>query len=302
LLEGPPDLAGPLASEVAWRRWNHELDALFGKLLTAARPSLCPFCSLAKQEAAKTRWRVPFTLRPGARWPVRRRSTARFSVTAPAGRATTFFAGSQRISSAAAEGTLFLNEIEELSPEAELALVPMLKSSPRAGANDRVFPAIQPRSEATVPRIRADLLAQLAGFTMPVRPLRERREDLGTMVARSCGAWAAAKRNGIAMNPEWARRCFLHDWPYNVSELDSCVHTAVALSTDGLSTGRQPRFFLREGPLPGDLIEGGSRDSPSNGEGPLDPDPEFGQNVRRALKCNLSVAGLPEDGCYTRTW
>jgi transcriptional regulator with AAA-type ATPase domain len=195
----------------------------------------------------------------------------------------------------AAGGTLLFSEIEQLSPVAELALLPMLRSDPRPNeaalvSSMRASPDLRPQ----VPAIRADLLARLAGFTVSLPPLRERREDLGTLLAQALLRVGSPDPARITMDPGMGLALLLHEWPYNMSELESCVRTAVALSANGCIQWSPMTLFppsaprAVEGP-PSEVAE--PRDVDDEGE-QHEPTLEFVQSVRRALKCNLSVAGL----------
>jgi hypothetical protein len=151
-----------------------------------------------------------------------------------------------------------------------------------------------------VPRIRADLLARLAGFAMPVQPLRARREDLGTLLSLILRRVGGVDPARITIDQEMGQALVLHDWPYNISELESCVRTAVALSTDGRIHWSPATLFHARAPVvwdrPADDPPASRRVDNEGAKAPPEPDAEFVQNVRRALKCNLSLAGLQKNG------
>jgi hypothetical protein len=97
----------------------------------------------------------------------------------------------------------------------------------------------------------------------------------------------------------------LHDWPYNISELDSCLRSALAMSADGCMRWSSSSALLYARPpseRPGETeevtsmprLKAATRDSSAAISPELDE--EFVQNVRRALKCNLSVTGLQKNG------
>jgi len=198
----------------------------------------------------------------------------------------------------AAGGTLFLSEIEQLSPVAELALLPILRSDPPGNAaalisSMRASPDLRPQ----VPPIRADLLAHLAGLTVSLPPLRNRREDFGTLLAQMLGR-VSADPHGITMDPSMGQALLLHEWPYNISELESCIRTAVALSAGGCIKWSPSTLFPAGAPR---VTEAPSEPPPAalpaEEEGELrEASSDFVQNVRRALKCNLSVPGLQKNG------
>jgi len=91
-------------------------------------------------------------------------------------------------------------------------------------ATHRELPAL-----VTEQRFRADLLARLSGFTLRVPTLRERREDLGTMVATILARAAGAKAPRLRLSRAAARRLFTHAWPLNARELAQSLTTALAI-------------------------------------------------------------------------
>jgi hypothetical protein len=205
----------------------------------------------------------------------------------------------------AAGGTLFLDEIEGLSPLAQLALLPLLRSPARAGKPAIVSSVRSSDLGPQVPRILADLLAELAGFTMPVPPLRAVREDIGGLVARILEKTERVDASRIHMDPAMGRAVMLHDWPYNVSELDRCIRTAAAQTSDGCMRWSPSPLFRAQKPAAmesladeGALVRAEKTPPPveDSAEIPSQPEPDFVQQVRRALKCNLSVAGLQRNG------
>ncbi|HZU85342.1 MAG TPA: sigma 54-interacting transcriptional regulator, partial [Polyangiaceae bacterium] len=136
-------------------------------------------------------------------------------------------------------GTLFLDEIGDLRTASQAALLRVLQErevvpvgAMRPVAVDlRVIAATHRPLEALVAQgtFRADLLARLDGFTFTLRPLRERREDMGLLVARILGA--RPDKSPVAFTPAAARALLRYDWPLNVRELALCLARACALSS-----------------------------------------------------------------------
>src|ERR1700682_5198105 len=140
---------------------------------------------------------------------------------------------------AADAGTLFLDEIGDLSLPAQALLL-------RALQDGEVFPVGASRpvkvdvrvvaathrdldALATETRFRTEMLARLAGLTLVLPPLRERREDLGLLI----GTFVRRRdQNGapVALNCEVLRALLLYSWPLNVRELEKTVEAAVVLA------------------------------------------------------------------------
>ena len=137
-------------------------------------------------------------------------------------------------------GTLFLDEIGDLplAPQAALlralqegAVVPIGDSQP-IEVNFRLVAASHRDLRKMVDKglFREDLLARIRGFAAKLPALRERKEDLGLLIATLLARIlpkASAKPRFTAMA---ARKLIAYDWPRNVRELDKCLAAAVALA------------------------------------------------------------------------
>jgi DNA-binding NtrC family response regulator len=131
-------------------------------------------------------------------------------------------------------GTVLLDEIGDLPAPAQAALLRALQEHEVVPVGDarpvkidlRVVAATHRPLENLVARgeFRSDLFARLAGFTFTLPPLRERREDLGLLVA------AFATQRPIRITPAAGRALLRHDWPLNVRELHQALQVAAALA------------------------------------------------------------------------
>ncbi len=139
-------------------------------------------------------------------------------------------------------GTLFLDEIGDLPLAAQASLLRVLQEAevtPVGGTKPvkvdlRLVAATHRDLDALVSSggFRADLLARLAGFILPLPALRDRREDLGLLIAALLGRHFPAQA-GIAFTSEAARALLTHGWPLNVRELEKCLTAAVVLADGG---------------------------------------------------------------------
>jgi transcriptional regulator of acetoin/glycerol metabolism len=142
----------------------------------------------------------------------------------------------------ASHGTLFLDEIAELPPESQVALLRVLQEGevrPVGGHDEiRVDVRIIAATHQDLPRriaaglFRHDLYGRIAGFEVTMPPLRDRREDLGMLIAailpRICD-----QPERITLRPAAARALVTYRWPLNIRELEQTLRAAVALSEDG---------------------------------------------------------------------
>ena len=69
-------------------------------------------------------------------------------------------------------------------------------------------------------RFRQDLYARLAGFEMVLPALRDRLEDLGTLIAAILPR-VEAKPERITLHRSAARALFRYPWPLNIRESSS---------------------------------------------------------------------------------
>jgi len=142
---------------------------------------------------------------------------------------------------AADGGTIFLDEIGELPPEAQVSLLRVLQereiervgSSHPIAVDVRVLAATNRDLEAAVERgtFREELFYRLNVFPIRLPPLRERAEDIPILVEYLVDRFA--KQTGkIIRNVEkqTLQRLTAYDWPGNVRELQNVIERAVVLS------------------------------------------------------------------------
>lgn len=133
-------------------------------------------------------------------------------------------------------GTVFLDEVGELSPAAQAALLRVLeaKTITRVGAVEerpvdvRIVAAthrdLQRMSEEGT--FREDLYFRLNGVMLIVPPLRDRPEEILALAER----FLAEAAPGKTLGPDVRRRLMDHAWPGNVRELRNVVERAGVLS------------------------------------------------------------------------
>jgi NtrC-family two-component system response regulator AlgB len=138
-------------------------------------------------------------------------------------------------------GTVFLDEIGEISPALQAKLLRFLqeKRFERVGENRtrtadvRVVAATNRDLEGAVRegRFREDLLYRLNVVEVTVPPLRERPEDVLPLARRFVAFFARAARRSPPELPEaTARMLQAWPWPGNVRELRNAIERAVILA------------------------------------------------------------------------
>jgi DNA-binding NtrC family response regulator len=139
-------------------------------------------------------------------------------------------------------GTLFLDEIGDLPPASQAAFLRVLQERevvPVGAARPlpvdiRLIAATHRDLGSLVEKgtFRADLYARISGFKLDLPPLRQRREDLGLLIAALLRRLFPDRLERIGFDVEAARALFRHSWPMNIRELEKTLQTAVVLAGD----------------------------------------------------------------------
>jgi DNA-binding NtrC family response regulator len=134
-------------------------------------------------------------------------------------------------------GTVFFDELGELSPAAQTKLHAALAEGRVMRVGDdqprtfevRVICSTLHDIRALVEagKFRPDLYSRLAGFHATLPPLRRRREDLGVLTKVVFEARAGAR---VKVATRAFRRILSHSWPFNVRELHQTLATASILA------------------------------------------------------------------------
>jgi DNA-binding NtrC family response regulator len=136
---------------------------------------------------------------------------------------------------AARTGTLFLDEVAELSPSAQASALKLLQGRSHAPPPLAIRVVASTRHDLDVEtrtgRLRKDLFYRLCVCEIRIPPLRERAEDI-LPLARTFVASLASKegRPPPELSPELERALVAYSWPGNVSELMSVLERLVILA------------------------------------------------------------------------
>ncbi|MBL4847046.1 MAG: sigma-54-dependent Fis family transcriptional regulator [Planctomycetes bacterium] len=154
-------------------------------------------------------------------------------------------AGRKGLFEAAHEGTLFLDEVGNLSLESQAKLLRAIESGevlPVGGTRPvkaavRLIAATNVELEAAVAagEFRQDLYYRLNVFEIALPPLRERREDIpGLAQFLTAKLNASLRTNYGDLPPDASLRLLESDWPGNVRQLQNVLERAMILG-DGLT-------------------------------------------------------------------
>jgi transcriptional regulator with GAF, ATPase, and Fis domain len=183
-------------------------------------------------------------------------------------------------------GTILLDEIGEMPPEAQVRLLRVLqhREIERVGGTDRIpvdiriIAATNQNLETMVRagRFREDLWFRLNVFPISVPPLRDRTSDIPALVQHFIKRKAGELKFGETplLAPGAIDDLMRYDWPGNVRELENLIERAMILHR-----GESLRFDDLGAMKPAD-IDG----LPTlNDEEPLDLDTVVARHIRRAL-------------------
>ena len=207
---------------------------------------------------------------------------------------------------AAAGGTIFLDEIGDISPALQVKLLRVIQerefervgSSRTQAVDARVIAATNRdlRAAMKTGQFREDLFYRLHVIPVVVPPLRERKEDIPLLVDHIL---RRLRKRGLdrvrAVSPE-AMRCLIdYPWPGNVRELENvlergavCSRGAVLSAPDLSEEVREHCRPRREEQLSGPLPGAGTVPAGVAAESGHPPGKEGGQKERilRALEAN----------------
>ncbi|MGV8081566.1 MAG: sigma-54-dependent transcriptional regulator [Syntrophales bacterium] len=139
------------------------------------------------------------------------------------------------------EGTIFLDEVADMSQKAQAKILRILqeKTFERVGGNRlistdvRVLAATNKDLEREMEegRFRQDLYYRLNVIPLHVPPLRERREDIPLLVARFIRDFSLKEGEAEkTMSDEALEVLMRHEWPGNVRELKNIVERLVIMT------------------------------------------------------------------------
>ncbi|OGL16158.1 MAG: hypothetical protein A3F92_13975 [Candidatus Rokubacteria bacterium RIFCSPLOWO2_12_FULL_71_22] len=142
-------------------------------------------------------------------------------------------------------GTLFLDEVAELPPAQQTALLRVLEDGriERLGGTRpvevdvRVIAATNRslRDEVAARRFREDLYFRLQVVTIRVPPLRQRLEDVPELVAHFVQMATGETGQSLrGVSPAALSALCRYDWPGNVRELENAIRRAAVLARDGI--------------------------------------------------------------------
>ncbi len=158
------------------------------------------------------------------------------------------------------QGTLFLDEVSEMSPRLQVKLLRVLQENefePVGGTQTirvdvRVVAATNTNLKEALRqgRFRQDLYYRLNVVLIHLPPLRERREDIPMLVDHFLEKYNRENGKSVTkISREVLDHLLAYSWPGNVRELENCIEHAVVMS---------PGNTLSASLLPAEVLAGAS--------------------------------------------
>lgn len=138
------------------------------------------------------------------------------------------------------QGTIFLDEIGEMSPDLQAKLLRVLESgdfikvgdSKPTHVNVRIIAATHRNLETEIQNghFREDLFYRISAFRITLPPLRERTADIELLVHHFIHQFrAGAKENKISFEDHFFDLLKLHPWKGNIRELKNVIERSLIL-------------------------------------------------------------------------
>jgi two-component system response regulator HydG len=139
-------------------------------------------------------------------------------------------------------GTLFIDEIADMTPAAQAKILRAIEYGEfeRLGSESLQVADVRLISATHLPlrrfieseQFRKDLFYRISGITIIIPPLRQRPQDLRSLVAAEIELASREQDKAIiGLGKRTADLLFSYHWPGNLRELKRVIHAAVALST-----------------------------------------------------------------------
>jgi len=160
---------------------------------------------------------------------------------------------------AANKGTIFLDEIGEMSPAMQVKLLRVLQerkvrpvgATEETDVDTRVIAATNRDLASMVSdsTFREDLYYRISVIPMELPPLRERAEDISELATHFVEKFCASGGRQLSVSESAMRLLERYSWPGNVRELEHTIERAVALeSTSSIQPERLPEKITNYNP------------------------------------------------------
>ncbi|MEW5725750.1 MAG: sigma-54 dependent transcriptional regulator, partial [Thermodesulfobacteriota bacterium] len=159
-------------------------------------------------------------------------------------------------------GTIFLDEIADMSPRLQVKILRVLQEhqferiggAKTISVNIRVITATNKNLRKAVEegRFREDLFYRLNVIPITVPPLRERREDIHLLIEHFLNRFRESRGNLVkGIDEEAMAKIINYSWPGNIRELENLIERMVILAEEEILTVRDlPTRIAQAVPTP----------------------------------------------------
>jgi two-component system NtrC family response regulator len=200
------------------------------------------------------------------------------------------------------KGTLFLDEVAELTLPLQAKLLRVLQDSTfqRVGGNQdirsdfRLIAATHKdlAREVREGRFREDLYFRVVVFELELPPLRERDGDLDLLVNHFLLLYQGERERPLELSPEAASLLSAYAWPGNVRELENAIQRAAVAAEDRIEPEHLPSRLREEASAVARGTHSPPLPSPDPGTAPLDVEElNLERLERKAIEKAVSRSG-----------
>ncbi len=134
-------------------------------------------------------------------------------------------------------GTVFVDEVGELPPEAQRLMLEVLSGTERRAAARLICSSrIHLEDEVRLGRFREDLYYRISGICLRIPPLRHRKEDIPVLAKFFLAKYAALfGRVPMRLGQDTLAALTRLLWPGNVGELENVLKSAAAVRDSDLA-------------------------------------------------------------------
>ena len=155
-------------------------------------------------------------------------------------------------------GTIFLDELGELTPQLQVKLLRVLESGVLRRLGGTVDVPVDVRLIGATNRdletmmkdgsFREDLYYRLNVFSLQIPPLRERVDDIPLLVEHFIRSSSLAQKRGARVSEASMSALLRYPWPGNVRELQNSIERALILCDEGVIEPQHLPLGVRQTP------------------------------------------------------
>jgi len=149
-------------------------------------------------------------------------------------------------------GTVYFEELADLGPASQEALLSTLRNAERNGNGHRLRTRLicgsarDLEAEVKTGHFREDVYYRLSGVCLRLPPLRQRREDIPLLVKFFLTKYARDFRRPVPKLSQATQHLFQeYAWPGNIRELEDAAKAIVALGDESVAMGGLRSLLMR---------------------------------------------------------